>query len=138
MFTDSGQVDHRGEKTIFGQTMIQIRRKQPDFSNFKQKGTDKTCWKINFMGEGSMDYGGPFRDSLVNISKELESGVLPLLIKSANNRTECGLYRECFVLNPEANSPTHLEMMHFLGCIIGFGIMSKSPIPLNLAPTVWK
>lgn len=85
-----------------------------------------------------MDLGGPFRDSLVNIGQELESSVLPLLIKSPNNRTECGTYRECFVLNPEANSPTHLEMLHFLGCIIGFGIMSKSPVPLNLAPTVWK
>ena len=85
-----------------------------------------------------MDYGGPFRDSLVNISRELETGVLPLLIKTPNNKTEVGTNRECFLLNPEAASPTHLEMFHFLGCIIGFGIMSKSPVPLNLAPTVWK
>ena len=85
-----------------------------------------------------MDYGGPFRDALVNISNELESGVLPLLIKTPNNRSEVGTNRECFLLNPEANSPTHLEMLHFLGCIIGYGIMSKSPVPLNLAPSVWK
>ena len=85
-----------------------------------------------------MDYGGPFRDSLVNISRELETGVLPLLIKTPNNRTNAGTNRECYLLNPEAASPTHLEMFHFLGCIIGFGIMSKSPVPLNLAPTFWK
>lgn len=85
-----------------------------------------------------MDYGGPFRDSLVNISRELETGVLPLLIKSPNNRSEVGVNRECYLLNPEATSPSHLEMFHFLGCIIGFGVMSKSPVPLNLAPTVWK
>ena len=137
-FGESGQVDHKGEKTIFGQTFQQVKRSHPNFANFKQKSTDKRCWKINFRGEGSMDYGGPFRDSLVNISRELETGVLPLLIKTPNNRTEVGTNRECFLLNPEANSPTHLDMFHFLGCIIGYGIMSKSPIPLNLAPTVWK
>ena len=68
----------------------------------------------------------------------METGVLPLLIKTPNNKTEVGTNRECYLLNPEATSPTHLEMFHFLGCIVGFGIMSKSPVPLNLAPTVWK
>ena len=29
-------------------------------------------------------------------------------------------------------------MFKFLGAFIAFGILSKQPIPLNLAPTVWK
>ena len=31
-----------------------------------------------------------------------------------------------------------MEMFKFLGAMIGFGIMCKSPIPFNFAPTVWK
>ena len=138
IFADSGKVDHEGEKTLFGQIRMQNKNQRPDMSNFKQNSTDQNCWTVDFAGEGSMDYGGPFRDALVNICNELESDALPLLIKTANNRSEVGTNRECYLLNPEANSPTHFEMFHYLGCILGFAIMSKSPIPLNLAPSVWK
>lgn len=68
----------------------------------------------------------------------MESGLVPLLIKSPNNRNDHGSDRDCFVLDPASKSPNHLEMFKFLGAFIGFGILSKSPISLNLAPTVWK
>ena len=74
----------------------------------------------------------------MNIASELESGVVPLLIKSPNNRNEHGSNRECFILDSSSKNPTHMEMYKFLGAMIGFGVMSKSPIPFNFAPTVWK
>ena len=107
-------------------------------SNFRQKSIDDRAYRCEFKGEGSIDVGGPFRDSLVNIANELEDGVLPLLIKSPNNRNDHGTNRDCYILNPESSSPAHLEMYKFVGAFIAFGILSKSPIPLNLAPTVWK
>jgi len=82
--------------------------------------------------------GGPFRDTLVNIVNEMEEGALPLLIKSPNNRNDHGSYRDCFILNPSATSPAHLEMFRFMGGFLAFAILSKSPIPFNLAPTIWK
>jgi E3 ubiquitin-protein ligase HERC2 len=68
----------------------------------------------------------------------MEDGLVPLLIKSPNNRNDHGANRDCFVLDPASTSPAHLEMFKYLGGFIGFGILSKSPVPLNLAPTVWK
>ena len=68
----------------------------------------------------------------------MEDGLVPLLIKSPNNRNDHGANRDCFILNPASKSPAHLEMFKFLGAFIAFGILSKQPIPLNLAPTVWK
>mmetsp|Transcript_43568 Transcript_43568/g.57694 ORF Transcript_43568/g.57694 Transcript_43568/m.57694 type:complete len:123 (-) Transcript_43568:819-1187(-) len=118
--------------------MQQLKREAPSMSNFRQKGVDDKAYKIKFLGEGSIDAGGPFRESLVNIVQELESDMLPLLIKSPNNKNEHGLYRDCFILNPESTAPSHLEMYKYLGGFIGFGLLSKSPIPLNLAPAVWK
>ncbi len=106
--------------------------------NFRKQDEDGRIYKINFKGEGSMDWGGPFRDSLVNIVSEMESGFVPLLIKSPNNRNDHGSDRDCFVLDPASKSPAHLEMFKWLGAFIAFGILSKSPVPLNLAPTVWK
>ena len=68
----------------------------------------------------------------------MEDGLVPLLIKSPNNRNDHGANRDCFILNPSSKSPAHLEMFKYLGAFIAFGILSKQPIPLNLAPTVWK
>jgi len=107
-------------------------------SNFRHNSVDERCYKIKFLGEGSIDAGGPFRDSLVNIVQEMEDGLVPLLIKSPNNRNDHGTNRDCFIINATSTSPAHLEMYKYLGGFIGFGILSKSPVPLNLAPTVWK
>lgn len=138
VFEEEGKVDHEGKYTIFGQIRIQCARDSPDMSCFRQHNPDDRCYKVEFKGEGSMDWGGPFRDSLVNIAKELETGVVPLLIKSPNNRNEHGTYRDCYILNPESKSPTHIEMYKFFGGLIAYGLMSKAPVPFNLSPIVWK
>jgi len=106
--------------------------------NFRHLTTEDQCYKIEMLGEGSIDYGGPFRDSLVNIVKEMEDGLVPLLVKSPNNKNDHGSNRDCFILNPDSTSPAHLEMYKFLGAFITYGICSKSPLPFNLASTVWK
>ena len=137
-YHEDGKVDHEGRHSIFGQIMIQLKNRCPDMSNFRHSSVDERCYRINFKGEGSIDAGGPFRDSLVNIVSEMENGAIPLLIKSPNNRNDHGTNRECFIVDPSSTSPVHLEMYKYLGGFIAFGILSKSPVPFNLAPTVWK
>jgi len=105
---------------------------------FRQDKLDAKCWSANFIGEAAIDAGGPFRDSLDDITKELEKEVLPLLIKSSNNRNDHGSNRDCFVINPSSRSPTHLEMFKFLGAFLSYAIMSLNPLPIHLAPSVWK
>ena len=46
---------------------------------------------------------------------ELMNGSLPLLIPTPNGRDESGTSRDCFLLNPAANSPLHMKMFRFLG-----------------------
>ena len=137
-YQETGQIDHEGKFSIFGQIIQQLKERCPDMENFRHNSVDERCYRINFKGEGSIDAGGPFRDSLVNIVSEMEDGLLPMLIKSPNNRNDHGSNRDCFILNPTSTSPAHLEMFKYLGGFIAFGILSKSPVPLNLAPTVWK
>lgn len=137
-FQEQGNIDHEGKYSIYGQTCTQLREMCPDMSNFRHSSVDERCYKIKFLGEGSIDAGGPFRDSLVNVVQEMEDGFVPLLIKSPNNRNDHGTNRDCFIINPTSTSPAHLEMYKYLGGFIAFGILSKSPVPLNLAPTIWK
>lgn len=89
-------------------------------------------------GEGSIDAGGPYRESLTNICSEIESDNLPLLIKTANNRNNHGEFRDCWVPNPKSNNPTHLEMFKFLGHLLGYCIRTLCPIPLHFPPVFWK
>ena len=74
----------------------------------------------------------------MNIVEEMEAGTVPLFIKTPNNKNDHGTNRDCFILNPDSTGPAHLEMYKYLGAFIAYGIMSKAPIPLSLAPTVWK
>ena len=105
---------------------------------FRVKDFNEKAYSIKFIGESSIDGGGPYRDSISNVFNEMESGLVPLLIKSPNNRNEHGEYRDCFVIDPKSTSPSHLEMYRFLGGFIACAIISKAPIPLNFSPTVWK
>jgi E3 ubiquitin-protein ligase HERC2 len=115
-----------------------VKKLHPDYSNFRKNGTDDKTWSVTFFGEGSIDAGGPYRESLTNLCNELESEVLPLLIKTPNNRNNHGQNRDCFILNPSANSPTHLDMFKFMGCLIGYAIRTLSAIPFHFPSLFWK
>lgn len=138
MFADSGKTDHNGSQTVFGQIITTLDASQPNMENFRKKGREVKCFSITFMGEGGIDAGGLFRDCLTNISQELESNVLPLLIKTPNNKNEYGNNRECFILNSRSTSARHQKMFKYFGALLGFSILSQQPMALNLAPIFWK
>ena len=105
---------------------------------FLQTGTDDKCYTCNFEGEGSQDWGGPFRESLTNIAAEFESGTVPLLIRTPNNRNEHGACRDCFILDSRSETPAHKLMFRYFGGFLAFAFCSKSPLPFNMAPWFWK
>ena len=45
---------------------------------------DARVFRANFVGEHSVDAGGPYRECMENISRELTSSVLPVLIPTEN------------------------------------------------------
>lgn len=76
---------------------------------WRREGPDNRVYRANFKGEGSIDAGGPYREIMENCSRELCSGVLPVLIPTENQRAEHGIMRECFVLNHLANTAPELK-----------------------------
>ena len=70
--------------------------------------------------------------------EELQNGSLPLLILTPNGREEAGTNRDCFILNPSANTAQNLKMFQFLGVLMGIAIRTGSPLSLNLAEPTWK
>lgn len=95
-------------------------------------------WKVKFVGESVDDCGGGYSESIAEMCDELQNGSVPLLMQTPNGRDDAGVNRDCFIINPEANSHIHTNMYRFLGALMGIAIRSGSPINLNLAPPVWK
>lgn len=66
------------------------------------------------------DCGGGYSESITEMCDELQNGSLPLLIPTPNGRDDAGTNRDCFLLNPMAKSPLHMNMFRFLGKAAAF------------------
>lgn len=99
---------------------------------------DDMCFDVLLGGEGSMDYGGPFRELLTTVASEVQSLGLPLCVPTMNNRNDHGACRDCWTLNPASNTPTHRELFKLLGSFLGFAARTKSAMDYNFPPVLWK
>ena len=87
---DDFALEKRQEKkneffTLFSQMFKEL--KKSGGRNFRQGRNDGCPFNVHFKGEGGQDCGGPRRDAMSNICKELMSEVLPLLKPTSNNTT---------------------------------------------------
>ena len=122
-----------GSKSVFGQMCSKW-----SIINNEELLLPHRIWKVKFIGEGVDDCGGGYSESIVEMCEELQNGSVPLLIQTPNGREDTGVNRDCFIPNPTATSPVHMNMFRFLGVLIAIAIRSGSPIDISLAPPVWK
>ena len=97
-------------------------------------------WTVTFEGEGSDDYGGPFRDSLTDIFTEAcdDNGSNQILIPVPNAVAEVGGCREMVVPDPELVSPDSKRYFKFLGRLLGASVQSGTLASLSLPNYLWK
>jgi E3 ubiquitin-protein ligase HERC2 len=133
---DRGKVDNKGEWTTFGLTMKKVKEKNYEY--LRVCNSSYKAWKANFVGEGSIDAGGPYRETLSNMTDELYSSCLPLLIPTQNNKNDHGLGRDLWTINPASTSPNHLEMYKFLGALIGMAFRAGHVMDLKFPSLFWK
>jgi hypothetical protein len=72
---------------------------QGGYKNFLKTGLNERAFKAYFRGEGSIDDGGPLRESYDFACVELQTSTLPLLIPTSNNKNAHGEMRHCYILN---------------------------------------
>lgn len=98
-------------------------------------------WEVKFVGEGIIDQGGGFRDSLAEISDELcpvddsIPDILPYFIKTPNHKEGAGDFVDCFIPNPGCND---LRVYRWIGVLIGGVFRSDESLTLSFPPFVWK
>ena len=112
--------------------------KRDNYEGFRMKNSFYKAYEAVFRGEGSIDDGGPFRESIENIVDEIQSSTLPLLVPTQNHKNDHGFNRDCWTINPSSKSPHHLEMYKFLGALIGMAFRSGHVMDFRFPPILWK
>jgi E3 ubiquitin-protein ligase HERC2 len=119
--------------SVFGQTFALLAHQPSRIFQTRQR-----FWNTVFLGEGAEDAGGPFREHLSEICRELMSTRLPFFVPTANHVHNTGSHREAFVPAASANSSYDLEAFVFIGRIMGGAFRSENPLDLFLPPLVWR
>lgn len=89
-------------------------------------------------GEMAHDAGGPYRETFAMYCDDLQSSVLPLLVRCPNSVNNVGANRDKWVPNPGARSALELDMFEFLGRLMGLAVRTRQCLDLNLPSIVWK
>ena len=95
-------------------------------------------WFTVFEGEGALDCGGPFRDTLTLCAMETMSNALPLFLPSPNNVNNTGPNRDCFVPRSAATSPAARRAYRFFGHLLGGAARTDETLPLMFPAPFWK
>jgi len=127
--------DPDGLKSVFGQLYSQVS--QTPYESLRGY-KNQQMFQVTFLGEGSIDVGGPYRECIANACADLMSENTPLCIPCPNRKNSVGLNREKWLPNPSARSATHLSMFEFLGALMGVALRTGETLALDLPSAVWK
>jgi hypothetical protein len=125
--------DKENPNCVFLQTMNQLSLVPSE--RLRQKDR---CFKVIFKSEDAEGEVGPYRELLSNISRDLQSKAVPLLIPVPNQSGNVGENREKFLLNPGCHVADQLLMLEFLGKLMGMAVRSKNPLSLDLPGFFWE
>lgn len=130
-------------QTIFMQIYKHLKQETAQNTyNFRWPKEVDQWWECKFIGEGIIDQGGGFRDTLSDISEELcptttdSALILPYFIRSPNQaQSHLTSFKDTFILNPSCYD---FDKYTFIGKLMGACLRSNENLILNLSPFVWK
>lgn len=125
--------DQRLPSTLLGQLTPQLLAQEPH-----KWRTGQRAWNTKFVGEGSTDAGGPYREVFSNVCSEIVNGETTLFIPTPNNANNVGTHRECFTVNPSATSKFELQAFRAFGILIALCLRGNEELDLSLCSMFWK
>mmetsp|Transcript_40925 Transcript_40925/g.80309 ORF Transcript_40925/g.80309 Transcript_40925/m.80309 type:complete len:1149 (-) Transcript_40925:51-3497(-) len=129
------KTDFRGTRSLFSQAFRALDSASPTLFRIPQNAR---AWTTIMGGFAAIDAGGPYRDAIETMCKELQSPVLPLFTKSPNARGSIGENRDSYIPRPSSTSRLYLSMYKFLGKLMGLSFRSACYLPLNFPSILWK
>jgi len=128
--------DTTGKHSIFGQLFSGLSSFR--WTRFKTNQKGAQLWNVSFLGEGSIDVGGPYRESLTYAIQDLQSSATPLFILCPNGKNSVGLNREKWIPNPACTSSLYLQMYEFVGVLMGIALRTKQTLAFDFPALVYK
>ncbi|OQR96419.1 HECT E3 ubiquitin ligase [Achlya hypogyna] len=132
----TGAPDEDARSALFAQAFRQLNATE----NYHFRRSENVYY-VKFLGENAEDAGGPYRETLCQYAAELQSGQLPLLLRTPNAVHNVGAFREKWVFNPTAfgtQSRLRRRLLEFLGKLLGAAVRSRDYLALDLASLMWK
>jgi hypothetical protein len=132
--------------SVFGQLFAKVHHLPPSRLRLSAESGAR-AWRVNLVGEGSIDAGGPYRESLSDASSDLMAAHVALFVPCANRRAEAdgfvsglgGIHNmDKYVPNPSRRSGLHAEMFRFAGKLLGLAVRSGAALPLHFPPLFYK
>lgn len=128
--------------TVFRQIFDGLKQAEIDDApvEYRWSYRQDQWWECKFVGEGVIDQGGGFRDSLCDLAEELcpsdsqRNSALPYFIRCPN-RFSTSKSQDTFIVNPGCED---LEALEWLGKLIGACIRTRELLDLPLTEYTWK
>ena len=133
IYLDRAAATESARSAAFLQVYRQLRT-----ASIRRLRHQEQAWTVRFVREGAEDAGGPYRESMALLSKDLQSGAVPLLLPCPNAREGHGDNREKFVPNPDCRSAEELRMFRFLGRVVGLAMFTSTSLDVDLPSLIWK
>lgn len=124
--------------TIFSQVFKSLKSSLHNYIPYHIANINHTLFYVNLIGEGASDGGGPGREVFTSIFADLFSDKIDLFIRTPNNKTNTGIGRDLWTINPSANSDIYLDFFKVLGKLMTFSYFSKVYCDMNLPKIFWK
>lgn len=128
--------DPTGKWSVFGQLFDGLST--VSWRRFKSNKKGAQLWNVTFSGEGSIDVGGPYRESLTAAVEDLQSAATPLFLLCPNGKNSVGLNREKWIANPSCTDSRSLRQYEFVGVLLGIALRTKQTLALDFPASIWK
>jgi len=132
------------ENSIFYQLFEGLKKKdvkeewlRQEFIHSSHRG-QKRCFSVVYNNEAALDYGGPYREIFTMITKEVQSDLLPLFSRCGNYLSHVGDSRDCWLFNSNFRDKKELELVSFLGKVVGIAYRCKSQLALKVGASVYR
>jgi len=140
---DQKRTDFKLRASVFGQLLhhfaaLDSKKRVDDLSPHPHQ----KAFNVIMLGLNAQDAGGPYREVLEVMCRELMSPVLPLFVLCPNGKTNSGENRDKFVPRPlpasDASRDLIVRAYEFLGQMLGMAFRTKAALSLRLPSIVWK
>lgn len=94
-------------------------------------------WRVDLVGEGATDLGGPGRDLFTEACMEIMDPSMQLFIQTPNKRHKIATAQDYLIPNPAPLTPQSRDFFFFAGVLMTICYTSRLPEPFKFARFVW-